>query len=683
MTSEIRTNTITSRAGLSTVTFTDSGPMFSGITTFVDNSTFSVGTGGTIHAPATNVMALGTNSIDAIKIDSSGNISIAGITTMTGNLTINSTSNARAIILPDNKRIYFGDGEDFWIGSNGTNGEVSGSLFYYNHQFYYDNVRLRIGNGQDLDLFHNGTDSYIDNNTGNLYLDSASNIIFETGSSTERLRITSDGKLVTNSASSIDCGVGGMHLYLGDGARNDYSTAADGLIIEKNGTTGLSIDPGSSGNANIYFPNESNHSIASISHNNSNGEFRIRGEDHIILSTNGNTERVRIASDGDVGIGTNSPLERFHVHKASATGPFMYITNTSTGVSASDGIQMGFDGNNSAVLKNNENTDWIFYTNGNERSRITAAGQTQLTISSNGNVTTPLRLWNAGSNAGANVQMLFYNGDGSTTGAGALARIVAVDEGNYDSSLMFETANKSGRSDSTTAHMKLTKDGRLGIGQVNINSIDSKLFIQTSGTSAADGITFKSGSGSTGAKFFFATTNPDRSKYIQHSGYWMETGCHPNEGVRFRDAINNAVRFYMDGGSGNYNFTGSNVSDRNLKENIETITVSSIDLIKQVIPRTFNWKFDNNNTPHGGFIAQEMQPLFPKLVNGKEYDESKTDYNGSDTGTTGGCNPTGMGFDYNGYTAYLTKAMQELIAKVETLEQENNALKERVRNLEG
>ena len=78
-----------------------------------------------------------------------------------------------------------------------------------------------------------------------------------------------------------------------------------------------------------------------------------------------------------------------------------------------------------------------------------------------------------------------------------------------------------------------------------------------------------------------------------------------------------------------------------------------------------------------------MQPLFPKLVNGREYDESKTDYSGSDTGTTGGCNPTGMGFDYNGYTAYLTKAMQELITKVETLEQENNALKERVMNLEG
>ncbi|MEC8551169.1 MAG: hypothetical protein VXY93_11795, partial [Pseudomonadota bacterium] len=106
------------------------------------------------------------------------NVSIAGVTTMTGNLTINSSSTAKAIILPDNKRIYFGDDEDFWIGSNGTNGEVSGSLWLYNHFYLYDNVRLRIGHGQDLELFHNGTDSYIDNNTNNLHIDSAQNIIF-------------------------------------------------------------------------------------------------------------------------------------------------------------------------------------------------------------------------------------------------------------------------------------------------------------------------------------------------------------------------------------------------------------------------------------------------------------------------------------------------------------------------
>ena len=84
----------------------------------------------------------------------------------------------------------------------------------------------------------------------------------------------------------------------------------------------------------------------------------------------GTAEKLRITSDGDVGIGTNSPVERVHIHKSSATGPFLYITNTSTGVSASDGIQIGYDGSNTAVLKNNENTDLVFYTNGTETLTI-------------------------------------------------------------------------------------------------------------------------------------------------------------------------------------------------------------------------------------------------------------------------------------------------------------------------
>jgi len=83
--------------------------------------------------------------------------------------------------------------------------------------------------------------------------------------------------------------------------------------------------------------------------------------------------RFTIASDGDVGIGTISPLERVHIHKNSATGPFMYITNTSTGVSASDGIQIGYDGTNTAVFKNNEPTDLVFYA-GSQSFRITSSG---------------------------------------------------------------------------------------------------------------------------------------------------------------------------------------------------------------------------------------------------------------------------------------------------------------------
>ena len=42
MVSEIRTNRMASRAGLSTVTLTDTGPIFSGIATFTDTTQFDV-----------------------------------------------------------------------------------------------------------------------------------------------------------------------------------------------------------------------------------------------------------------------------------------------------------------------------------------------------------------------------------------------------------------------------------------------------------------------------------------------------------------------------------------------------------------------------------------------------------------------------------------------------------------
>ena len=76
MTSEIRTNSLKSRAGLSTVTMTDSGPMFSGITTFVDNSGFNLGTGSSIFTPASNTLTFGTNSNERFRITADGKIGI-------------------------------------------------------------------------------------------------------------------------------------------------------------------------------------------------------------------------------------------------------------------------------------------------------------------------------------------------------------------------------------------------------------------------------------------------------------------------------------------------------------------------------------------------------------------------------------------------------------------------------
>ena len=87
MASEIRVNSLSSRTGLSTVTFTDTGPIFSGITTFQDNSGFNVGTGGSIFSPASNTITLGTNNAERLRIDSSGRLQVGTTTNIIWNQT--------------------------------------------------------------------------------------------------------------------------------------------------------------------------------------------------------------------------------------------------------------------------------------------------------------------------------------------------------------------------------------------------------------------------------------------------------------------------------------------------------------------------------------------------------------------------------------------------------------------
>ena len=139
---------------------------------------------------------------------------------------------AKAISLPDNKRIYFGDGDDFWIGSNGSNGEVSGSLWHYNNQYYYDGVQLRLGHGSDLILYHDGNHSFItDQGTGNLRIQS-NNISFENAGGNESLaRFVQDGacELYHNNSKKIETTSGGINVT-GAITVNGSALGSGGLI---------------------------------------------------------------------------------------------------------------------------------------------------------------------------------------------------------------------------------------------------------------------------------------------------------------------------------------------------------------------------------------------------------------------------------------------------------------------
>ena len=120
--------------------------------------------------------------------------------------------------------------------------------------------------------------------------------------------------------------------------------------------------------------------------------------------------------------------------------------------------------------------------------------------------------------------------------------------------------------------------------------------------------------------------------------------------------VNIKFRVYQNG---NYLFAGTDQSDRDIKENILDISGTSLDKIKQLKPRTFNFIESEGYSTETktGFIAQEVASVIPSITNGTDGQKD-------------------MGVDYNGLVAHLVKAVQEL-------SDENTALKARISALEG
>ena len=61
----------------------------------------------------------------------------------------------------------------------------------------------------------------------------------------------------------------------------------------------------------------------------------------------------------------------------------------------------------------------------------------------------------------------------------------------------------------------------------------------------------------------------------------------------------------------------NNPSDINLKNNIEQITTDA-NILKNLNPVSFTFKDDDQNKKHFGFIAQELEILYPELVSDNE-----------------------------------------------------------------
>ena len=264
MTSEIRANSITSRAGMSTVTMTDSGPMFSGITTFVDNSgfTFGVGGGTSIFTPATNVLTFGTNNTEKIRIDASGHMHGVGVVTATH---------------------FYGDGSNLTnlpaqatIANNGNDRIITG------------------GSGKNLNgeanLQFDGTDLYVSDKIKHLgdpdtFMEFGNNTIsFDTAGS-ERLRIDSGGNM----------GVG-----------NANPTQAKLVVENSSGNTIAAVKSGNAGAVALGGPSQPRILMEA---GQSSSDLLIYTAGGSSWSSPSWSEKFRIKSDGRFGFNTSSPSD--------------------------------------------------------------------------------------------------------------------------------------------------------------------------------------------------------------------------------------------------------------------------------------------------------------------------------------------------------------------------------------
>ena len=142
-----------------------------------------------------------------------------------------------------------------------------------------------------------------------------------------------------------------------------------------------------------------------------------------------------------------------------------------------------------------------------------------------------------------------------------------------------------------------------------------------------------------------------------------------------------------NGQQGNITISGSGLnygsnSDYRLKKDDVGMT-DGIARVKQLRPIKFKWIKDDIDDE--GFFAHEAQAVVPIAVYGTKDHvvlQSEVDA-GSQRENKSAGDPIYQTMDNSKLVPVLTASIKELITKVETLEQDNIALRARVTNLEG
>jgi len=666
-----------------------------------------------------NGWVLYTGTTDKLEFNYNGSGNAEVVIDSTGNVGIGTTAPATALSIV---RSYTGGSDTGYphIYLNNTAAQGNGST-----TFNQAMLRVNAGDGAvgflratydsagpygtsiDLWSVSNIPLRFATNNTERMRIDSSGNVGIGTSSPS-----TYGGKLHVASAGSTQTsimiqnpGIGSGHIGFDASSSNIkiYNTYATGLLAN-----GAGIDITSSGNVGIGTSSPAANSLTLenkyLSFSNSQTKL---GDNGIVTGAeaDGNTrleyyngkyftiamsatERMRIDSSGNVGIGTSSPSTELHVVASNG-----YAELRLQGASGSSGSLEFYDSTTKRGDIFVDTSSNIIFRNTAEAMRIDSSGNVGIgTVPTANNISKSISLVNGGSIFGygngtyitANSN---YNGAWNTVATGADSRML------LDGNVIFSrsASASAGTAGAVTESMRIDSSGNVGIGTTSpVSNLDVKGSNSRIRWDLGNAYTYQGATNSAGSAFAAAYYDGSEHRWliasstkamIDSSGNLL-VGATSGGSKIVAEAVPSGTTYlakwsatggtalYLEvGGSavGSISCTASATSyntssDYRLKENVVGMS-GATERLKQLKPSRFNFIADADTTVDG-FLAHEVQDIVPEAITGNK---DAVDADG---------NPEYQGIDQSKLVPLLTAALQEALTEI-------SALKVRVTALEG
>ena len=549
---------------------------------------------------------------------------------------------------------------------------------------FNDNVKIRSGTGNDLEIYHNGTDSFIDSNTGKLRVlsdqfrfNNAANdetLIHADANGAVSLYYNNIKSLTTNSTGVEVLGAEGASGVIGLSADEADDNAdiwrmranTDGTFDLQNYASGsyeTTIKATGNAGVELYYDNvkriETKSWGAYVF-----GDLNVSGGDLLINSAD--SLKIKMGAGNDLEIyhdGTNSHIDNNtgELRLNSASAIKLYHNDTILYYTESDRLRCGdnisLDFGNVSDLRIYHDASNSYLTNGTGNLYITNDGGGTINLQTNGSENAvkciedgAVELYHNGvkklwtESWGVSIDGNFALGDNEKLVCGGSDDFQIYHDGSNsyihdagDGVIYVRTNNFQVNNTANNETMIYA----LSNGSVQLYYDNSKKFETTS-----DGVETNSS--------FQGITSPG----VIHA----KTGGGANNQV-FVACTYNGTTF---GGGLRRNGTAQGVelfdaSDRRIKKNIAPMP-AVLSKLNQIELKTYGYK--NDDTASGlGPIAQDIANIFPEKV-------AKTD-DGTGDDLPSDVKPWTVG---NDFTWHLIKAVQELSAKIETLETKVAAL---------